>query len=838
MTPKQRLPLILFIFLLAFNQYASAQGLFTFEDVMKFEDIKSPVISADGRWIAYGVWPEVGDGEVRIQSIDGSRMHIIERGQNPQITHNGSWAGALVQPPTLSQDEDAQTSLVLLNTANGDTIQFSAVRSFEFSENGEWAMIHHPRTEELDDFARNNRRLGYPVTLHHLDSNRSRELPFVHESAADSTYQYFAYSIVDTSGVANSLWVIDLSQSADNEVQLLQNNHQLYSNLTWDHDQHRLAFTSAAMDTAKSYTPGDATIMTADAASGEINQLIQPDQIESGYRLRADNRLMWTNDGNRLFFGVQDAAMVKIEETEAPDDSLTAENLYDIDRILQETESDVWHWDDPLIKTHEKQTWNQRSSHLYTAVYHFDRDEIVHLATKEMPFIQTAHHTGKILGYSDIPYLKLRTWDGTYRDVYLVDLRTGEKERILTQHPFSAQLSPSGRYTVWFDGTDWHLTDNRSDMHRNLTSDLTVPFAEEDNDRPRASDSYGIAGWTDRDRSVLIYDKYDIWQFDTESGEAMSITGGTGREEQRIFRIYDTNPDKETFGRNERLLLTMYHDHNKNYGFYEARTGRNGVSKLLEDQKRYEILEKAEESNTLLFTRESYTEYPNLWVSGNLSFRNPRQVTNLHSDLTEKYAWGHAELVEWLNVDGRPVQGVLIYPGNYEPGKRYPVFIYYYERFSQRLHEFNRPVTNHRPNFAQYTSDGYAVFLPDIWFDVPVPGYSATKNLVPGVQKLVEMGVADPDAIGLHGHSWSGYLTAHVITQTDIFAAAVAGAPVGNMTSAYSGIRWGSGLARQFQYEKTQSRLGVSMWENLAPFIENSPVFYADRINTPILIQH
>jgi dipeptidyl aminopeptidase/acylaminoacyl peptidase len=97
--------------------------------------------------------------------------------------------------------------------------------------------------------------------------------------------------------------------------------------------------------------------------------------------------------------------------------------------------------------------------------------------------------------------------------------------------------------------------------------------------------------------------------------------------------------------------------------------------------------------------------------------------------------------------------------------------------------------------------------------------------------------LADPDAIGLHGHSWSGYLTAYVITQTDIFAAAVAGAPVSNMTSAYSGIRWGTGLARQFQYEQAQSRLGVSLWENRAPYIENSPVFYADRITTPLLIQ-
>ena len=134
------------------------------------------------------------------------------------------------------------------------------------------------------------------------------------------------------------------------------------------------------------------------------------------------------------------------------------------------------------------------------------------------------------------------------------------------------------------------------------------------------------------------------------------------------------------------------------------------------------------------------------------------------------------------------------------PGKRYPVLVYYYRFFSQRLNFFNEPVVNHRPSFPLYASNGYAVFLPDIRFEIGRPGQSAVKCLEPGIRKLVEMGVADPDAIGLHGHSWSGYQTAFVITQTDIFAAAVAGAPVSNRTSDYSGIRWGTGLARQFQY--------------------------------------
>lgn len=180
---------------------------------------------------------------------------------------------------------------------------------------------------------------------------------------------------------------------------------------------------------------------------------------------------------------------------------------------------------------------------------------------------------------------------------------------------------------------------------------------------------------------------------------------------------------------------------------------------------------------------------------------------------------------------------MVLTPDGYDATKRYPVLVYYYEQFSDRLYNFNQMKVNHRPNFPFYLGQDYVVFLPDIRFREGAPGPSATESLLPGIDRLIELGIADPKAIGLHGHSWSGYQTAFVVTETDRFAAAVAGAPVSNMTSAYSGIRWQTGLARQFQYETGQSRIGPSMFENLAPYIKNSPVFFADRINTPMVIQ-
>jgi len=839
--------IIFFSLLLSFHLAVTltslqAQEQFTFEDVLQFEDIKSPVLSADGEWVAFGVWPEIGDGEVRIKNVDGSSEYVIERGQNPQISKSGAWAGAIVHPSYIEAenagDEKPKTGLMLLNTENGDTLSFSAVESFEFSNDGRWAVVHHHQAEEVEKGEFKNPHIGKPVRLVRLGSESEQMIPFVNESAMDSTAAYFAFSTVDTSASENGFFAINLTNDDPEPSKILGMENGYYTNLTWDHKRSRIAFNASLLDSTKEYRAKDASLITWNAFDGEPNTILMPDDVEDGYRLRSNNNITWTYDGSRLFYGVMAEEMAAIDEEEAKPDSVTSENLYDTERILDGIEGMVWHWDDPRIKTHEKETWKDRKNHLYTAVYHLDEEKSVQLATKEMPYLETDHHTGKLLGSSDLPYLKEITWDGRYRDFYLVDQQTGDAEMFLGKQRFGADVSPNGKYAVWFDGADWMLMPADGGDVKNLTSELNVPFADEDNDRPMPDGSYGIAGWTDGDEAVMIYDKYDIWQFDTESGESISITDGRGRLEKRIFRIYDLEPEEQTYGSRESLLLTMYHDMDKNFGFYEARTGRAGVSQILEEDKRFAILSAAENADAILFTQETYTEFPNLWVAEDRRFRNPVQVTNLHADLTDRFAWGRAELVEWLNTDGKEVQGVLIYPGNYEPGRQYPVFIYYYERFSQRLHQFNKPVTNHRPNIAQYTSDGYAVFLPDIWFDVPIPGYSATKNLVPGVQKLIEMGVADPDAIGLHGHSWSGYLTAQVVTQTDIFAAAVAGAPVGNMTSAYSGIRWGSGLARQFQYEQTQSRLGVSMWDNLSPYIENSPVFYADRINTPLMIQH
>jgi dipeptidyl aminopeptidase/acylaminoacyl peptidase len=551
------------------------------------------------------------------------------------------------------------------------------------------------------------------------------------------------------------------------------------------------------------------------------------------------NRISWSKDGKRLFFGFKPLeihqATLKPGSKEGQKD-VNESDLFDTQKILKDIELDVWHWNDPLIKTNDKIQWSRTRDRTYTAVYHVDSKRFVQLADRNLPEVDLNDNPDFALGQSSIPYRKERSWYGRMEDIYRVSLKDGKRQKVASKLEDRSSLSPEGRYVVYFHWEHWYLFDGKTEKTVNLTDKLDVPFYDEDHDYPEMAPSYRTAGWGKNDEFVLIYDKYDIWKFSTVTGEAENITGGKGRQTEMTFRVLDLESEKPYFENGERLWLSSFHNKKKNHGFYSCRIGKGEVRRLLEEDKKFRFQSKAKNVDVLMYTRESFEEFPDLWVA-DLEFSQPKKISFVNPQIDE-FAWGMPpELVEWHSIDGVPLQGYLIKPANYEKGKRYPVIVYFYRLESDDLYDFNQMVVNHRPNFPFYTSNGYAFFRPDVKFDIGRPGYSATKCLVPGVQKLIDMGVADPKGIGLHGHSWGGYQAAFVITQTNIFSAAVAGAPVGNMTSAYSGIRWESGIARQMQYEQEQSRIGGSLWEYPERFIENSPVFFADRIQTPLLIQ-
>ena len=255
------------------------------------------------------------------------------------------------------------------------------------------------------------------------------------------------------------------------------------------------------------------------------------------------------------------------------------------------------------------------------------------------------------------------------------------------------------------------------------------------------------------------------------------------------------------------------------------------------DNYRFAGTVKARLANQLLFTRESFREFPDVWTA-DLNFTSTKKISDANPQM-KNYQWGSAEQISWTSLDNIPLQGLLYKPEGFDPTKKYPMMVYFYEKMSDGLHTHYVPAPiRSMMNFSLYTSNGYLVFVPDIVYKIGFPGESAHNCIMPGVTQLISKGFVDEKNIGIQGHSWGGYQIAYLITRTNLFKAAEAGAPVVNMISAYGGVRWETGLSRMFQYEKSQTRLGGSLWEKPMLYIENSPIFFADKVQTPLLMMH
>ena len=824
----------------------------TLTDLMQVMQVSSPSISDDGRWVALAAAPDRGDGRVIVRSAADATRWVIELADRPTISDDGRWVAArtvasLEESETMGRDAP-RSGLALLRLADGEVERIDDVGSFAFAPGGGWVVyqLRAPRGggaassgdsagDAGADAEGEGRPVGDPGTvlvLRDLASGAETRIEDVRDWTLHPDGGAIAWTVAGDGPDADALRIRDLSAGAS-AVDVHAGSLLQYASLAWREGSDELAFFVAP--------DGDGiregTIHRWDGDA--LHTVVDAGDVPDGWLLPSNTRLEWSEDGERLFFGWRpwrpDEVAAREAEAEASDD--TAFDPYDLGAILEDRGVDVWHVDDPMINPQQKVTWNRTKDRTFSAVWHRNGDRVVALGGPDLPNVSTPENGIRALATSDVPYQVSATWTGGRQDLYAVDLGSGARTRIAEELENGGDLSPGGRFVVWWNEGAYHLWDAESGATRNLTAGMGVPMADEDHDFPNAPPGYGVAGWLEDDAAVLLYDKYDLWVVPTDGSAPWSPTDGRGRAEHRIFRIQNVDDHEGAWAPDAELVLSMYHDLRKNFGFYRASLDARGVTPLLEEDRRFRFVASAEDADRVLFTREAYDEFPDLWVADR-AFAGARKVTDVNPGLTSEFAWGDARLVEWESMDGTPMQGVAILPDDYEEGRRYPVLVYYYRFMSQRLYEFNDPSVNHRPSFPVYASDGYVVFLPDVRFEVGRPGLSSTKSVVPGVQKLVDLGIADADRVALHGHSWSGYQTAFMVTQTDMFRTAIAGAPVSNMTSAYTGIRLGSGLARMFQYETSQSRLSGSLWEARDEYIDNSPTFFADRIHTPMLILH
>ena len=551
--------------------------------------------------------------------------------------------------------------------------------------------------------------------------------------------------------------------------------------------------------------------------------------IKEGWGLSSIRFPRFSEDGKYLSIGT---APIMAEE---PEDTLLKN---------EKAVFDLWSWTDPLLQTQQKNELSREKKRNFQAMVKVGSKKIIQLADETVPTITMDYELNdKIaLGSSNLPYRQLISWESMdYFDYYLVDVRTGEKEMVLEKMGSEVRLSPEQKYMLWYDHLDknWFVMDVESGVKTNLTKDLPVAFYDEDDDHPMPPDPYGFAAWGLGDRYAYLYDKYDIWKFDLSGEKApLNVTSGEGRKNKDIYRYEKLDSDLD-YVPIAPIRLSVFNKKNKQSGYASVNMYEGGIpEKLLYGKYKYDKIKKAECADVVIWRRGTYREYPDLYIS-DLDFKKTVKLSALNPQQS-RFRWANVELVEWTNSDGVKLQGMLYIPDDLDKSKQHPMIIYYYEKYSDYLYQYFRPTPSYSTvNKVMYPSNGYILFIPDIVYKPGHPGRSGLDCVETGVDMLLEKyDFINPDKIGIQGQSWGGYQTAYFITQTDRFAAAMAGAPVSNMTSAYGGIRWGTGLSRMMQYEQSQSRIGGTLWDSFDLYVENSPVFFADKINTPLLMMH
>lgn len=351
--------------------------------------------------------------------------------------------------------------------------------------------------------------------------------------------------------------------------------------------------------------------------------------------------------------------------------------------------------------------------------------------------------------------------------------------------------------------------DTRTGLKINLTAEMEEVFHNDELDMPMHATHFGNLGWSENGHRVYLNSKYDVWSVDAAGVEPpVCLTLGKGKQEQIRFRYIKSSESQRYYREEELDYFTAFSPITKQAGYYKRDSG--GFFPLVYTAHAYPKIHFSKDKKRCLFRRQSFTEYPNFYVAGT-DFKDVVRISNGAPQQGE-YNWGTSRLVEWQDFDST---------------RAYPMIVYFYEKKSNELHKYHIPAPiGTVVNWSFCTSNGYIVFIPDITFTPGEPGESSYNAVVSGVKHLVDTRpFVDGKRIGLNGHSWGGYQSAYLITRTNLFKAAVSGAPVVNMVSGYGGIRWGTGKSRMFQYEQSQSRIetpvlilhndkdGSVMWE-------------------------
>jgi dipeptidyl aminopeptidase/acylaminoacyl peptidase len=556
---------------------------------------------------------------------------------------------------------------------------------------------------------------------------------------------------------------------------------------TWSPDGSRLAYLLHDGD--------DYRLRVYDAAAGSSREV----GLDTDLPIASSSPLVWSPDGSELLMAIRPegwAARAReafYSMTEAP-------------VIVQDSRNDFLAWDRVRNMADER----------ITVLVSVADGSVRTLLEDVVPEDPAFSPDGARLTYSTAVDTKTSYTrrDGTEYGLYTMDLASGEVRELVTPSEERVDVE-------WNDARDaYAFVEEGAVMVRRLGDDAPRNVTEGHRDQPgdTAKVAYGVERWSPEGGRLLLTSSTGWHVLDLQSDALRTVLPLEEDEEARPRRSVEGWTDDGRF-----LHFTYSARDRWDRGLKRLDLESGTLEDVVIDDGVYGDWHLGADGRSAVYTRSDGDRPDEVWAIAGGS--GPTRLTELNPQL-EEVPLARTELVEYLDVDGNTLYGILYYPIGYEPGRRYPLVAEIYEEYFDN--GFNE-------NMNLVTARGWVGFRPSVRFEEGYPGEAWLKAVPNAVNALIDRGLVDPDRVGVYGQSYGGYAVNLLITQTDRFAAAANVSGKVNIIS-FLGDSPKITTRNYAAAEVGQDRIGATLWEQPHKYIATSAVMFADRIETPLLL--
>jgi len=837
-------------FSLCLGQSHAQKKPLSHQDYDIWSTLKNYIFTDNGQWMSYESIPYRGDGYAILMKSDSTQVSRFERMSSLFFSVDGQYFAGLVKPQfdtlrkleldKVKKDKWPKDTLVVHLLEKDSTIKIAKIIDSKLALKGSWIAYRNLDKAAIENALTNSKKkcrlfkrkrsaseekktesdgkvlvLWNPLTglKHTFDyvtaydfSDSAKYLSLVTHDKRDKK-DYYQLNILTTKN-AQSVYQSDTFTSV--------------GKWTWDKSERYFAFL-ASKDTNSNNK--HFSLYHLELSIDPVLRIVDSLVLNHPEKFIPSNfgQLAFAEDDNRLFFGIAPKPTYDAKDTLTKDEKVAL---------------DIWHWEDKKLQPRQLLSLNRDKNSSWLTSYDWEAGRLDVLENDTLRVRFNSQQTEVFLAYSDDAYAVGQDYSMPWvENEYLV--RTGgfNPQLIGTGIAYFSQFSPDGEFLVSYraDQNQFYLALVSGGRSACLTCGIKENWLEDVNGEPREPQPEMRLYWENDREHLWFLTKNEAYRINIDNQEFTHITKGIGKELKQEFSLISWDSDSLYLDPNRSWML--------GFSMLTKETNIYGLDNNMPFLKKsvyadIRSLKKVKDANLVLYRISTVTDYPDLTLD-NLDFTAPRLLTNVNSQQAE-YNWAKVELVTWKTVDGVELEGLLYMPENLDTLKSYPMIVYYYELNSENIHRHWTP----RPTASivfptEYASAGYVIFVPDIRYKPGYPAQGAYDCIMSGTDHiLAKYKFIDANRMGLQGQSWGGYQSAQLITMTTRYKAAMAGAPVSNMFSAYGGIRWGSGMSRQFQYEHSQSRIGFTIWERPDLYMLNSPIFHLPKVQTPLLIMH